>query len=73
MISVRMLFGHQVRDVLWGLKCRFVAKIDDNNALWATPWGHHFTVPTLGPDELCAQSALNDIVAGIERTRPTNP
>jgi len=72
MIGTRLLFGHQVREFLWGRNFRLVAKIDDNTQLWATPWGHHFTVPTLGPDECCARWALDDILERVEATRPTS-
>lgn len=72
MIAVQIFFEDRVKDELGKAGCRFVAPIDDNNDLWATAWGMHFTVPALGPDRGCARSKLHEILADIERHRPTN-
>lgn len=45
-------------------------RLDEETAVWVTTWGHHFFVPELGPDRVCAEYVLERIINNVEKTRP---
>lgn len=70
MIAVQLFFGHHVAEELKKFGCEKVEQIDEETALWKTPWDVFFSVPELGPDKMCPRSTFHEILADIERTRP---
>jgi hypothetical protein len=70
MIAVQLYPRQRVEDELRKHGCEKVEQIDEELSLWKTPWNVFFTVPEIGPDQMCPRSALYEILADIERTRP---
>lgn len=70
MIAVYLVAKEDVADQLELIGCEKVVNVDDELALWRTPWDFYFTVPELGPDGRCAKHVLLEILADVERSRP---
>ena len=72
MIAVQLLPKSRVETELAKFGCEKVEQIDEELSVWKTPWNFVFTVPELGPDRMCPMSRLYEILADIERSRPTS-
>lgn len=74
MISVYLLSQQEVAKRLNDYGCKRInERLDDETSVWVTPWGHHFLVPELGPDKVCAEYVLARIIEEeIQKTRPQN-
>jgi hypothetical protein len=71
MIAVRLLTQEEVTVRLQAASCEKVEPCDvPEHSLWRTAWDYHFLVPELGPDKMCAEYRLNEIIASFEETRP---
>jgi hypothetical protein len=71
MIAVHLLDRKDVVRRLAEYGCQETGDTVEEAGFWATPWGHHFMVPELGPDRVCAEYVLDAIIASeIEATRP---
>ena len=46
--------------------CRRLCDAGDELGMWMTPNGHFVTVPELGPDKVCPQFALDDILTQVD-------
>lgn len=71
MIAVALVPREKVRVELQNAGGEFVEAIDERTDAYRTAWGYAFTVPAIGEDGMCPRSVLHEIMAGIERTRPT--
>jgi hypothetical protein len=71
MIAVQLYYQNHVEEELKKFGCSKVEQIDEELGLWVTPWDFYFTVPELGPDKMCPRSVLFELLADIERSRPT--
>ena len=71
MIAVYLLSQQEVAKRLNDFGCRKTGeRLDDETAIWVTPWGHYFFVSELGPDKVCAEYVLERIINEIEKTQP---
>jgi hypothetical protein len=70
MIAVQLYALSHVERELQKHGCERVEQIDEETALWKTPWDLFFTVPELGPDRMCPRSTLYEILADIESSKP---
>lgn len=72
MIAVQLYGLAHVEAELAKYGCERVQQIDEETALWKTPWDMIFSVPEIGPDRMCPRSTLHEILADIEGSRPTS-
>jgi hypothetical protein len=74
MIAVHMLYPDDVAARLTGLGFEQLPECTlEGHGLWRTPWGHHFFVPEVGPDHMCAEYILERVIEDALRTRPNPP
>ena len=71
MIAVQLAYPETILGAVAKYGCIKIEQVDPELALWKTPWDFYFTVPELGPDKMCPMAALYEILADIERTRPS--
>lgn len=71
MIAVYLLSQQEVAKRLNDFGCKKTKeRLDDETAVWVTPWGHHFFVSELGPDKMCAEYVLEGMINEIKKTQP---
>lgn len=72
MIAVRLLTQEEIAERLESSGCQSTGDVLKNAALWVTAWNHHFFVPQVGPDKMCAEYVLEIIIEKeVEGTRPS--
>jgi hypothetical protein len=70
-MAVRLLTKHEVAERLAPFGCELLEEIvnpaDEFYAFsyWRTAWGFHFTVPLVGPDQLCPEPHLFEILSQL--------
>lgn len=50
--------------------CRLVVGLDGPFEVWATSWGMHFMIPTIGANKMCPEEDLAEALRLIELGRP---
>ena len=65
MPPVRLFKREEVERQLWARHCRMVRDYE-TAALWRTQEGFHFTVPFEGPDRMCDEYTLREILNELD-------
>jgi hypothetical protein len=65
MIAVRLYSRAHVKRTLTKLGCEPTGEVLQTAEQWRTRGGHHFFVPTEGPDKRCDEYTLGAIVAEL--------
>lgn len=72
MTAIRWIPGTKVKAALREVdpQCHLLMGLSGPFHLWATSWGHHFSVQAIGPESMCSEAELERILQDIERRRP---
>ncbi len=78
MIAVRLLSREEVASCLEEFGGKHVENFDDGPdpyyraSYWRTSWGHYFFVPEIGPDRMCPEQRMYEILADLSALAPKN-
>lgn len=71
MTPSRLVWPGDVATALTKAGCAKIAATEPDFEVWMADYGFSFIVPTLGPDRLCPQIALTNILREVEERRNT--
>lgn len=71
MIAVHLLSLEKVAEELDKYGCTYLCELDGTHDMWQASWGFVFTVPKIGEDKWCPKYVLFEILADVERCRPS--
>lgn len=81
MVAVRLFARSEYRGYLQRFGCELIEALKPSDApdgfhgwaYWRTSWGHHFYVPEVGPDALCPEHRIFEILSEISEIEARLP